>query len=365
MFKNRFLLYFIIIFVFLFIGGTQIFSFSLNPIPLIKSATNSLNRRVSDIIYYLVMQKEYTFNKFSDPNVYPDLEISDAIDQVISLNPNISSDKNTSTNLVNVTTSTLPNIAKTGSKSADQIGIDSVPLVLIKESVTDINETTANANGLQILKYSNLEREKKSLSRLQSNVLLNKIANLRADDLFAKQYFDHNSPDGSTASSIATKIGYDYLLIGENLALGNFSSDSDIVSAWMDSPGHRANILNSKFTELGVAAKEGIFKGNKVLIAVQIFAAPLSNCPRPNQAIKDLIDSSAITINQMQQDALIMFNNLNTIKNSPGIDLSYYNQKVQEYNYYAKKVNDAISIIKDMINNYNNEVLLYNKCLNN
>lgn len=368
MFKNNFLLSFLV-FLILFIGPVSVFSFNFNPIPFIDFVANSINKKVSDVFHFLVKQKDYIFNGFFDPNIYPNLEIPDEFHKIIPLDPTPLSEKNNSTNLVNIETSTLSNIEKTEIASDIKINkkeINTIPIVVLKNNVVVNDFLNKNqANGLEILNYSNLERGKESLSKLKPNSLLNKVAQLRVDDLFAKQYFDHNSPDGSTASSVATDIGYDYLLIGENLALGHFSGDEDLVLAWMNSPGHRANIMNSKFTELGVAAREGVYKGDQVLIAVQIFATPLSVCPKPNQEIKDLIDNSAITINKMQQEALAMFNNLNAIKDSPDLDLSYYNQKVQEYNFYAKKVNDAISLIKNMIINYNAEITSYNKCLNN
>lgn len=198
---------------------------------------------------------------------------------------------------------------------------------------------------------------------LSANSILDTIAEQRADDLFANQYFEHASPDGKSATDLAKKDGYEYLLIGENLALGDFGGDQGIVSAWMASPGHRANILNGRYAELGVSVKTGTYNGENTTIAVQIFGLPLSDCPRPDSNDKTLIDSSTASIKQMQTDALVMFNNLNTLKNSPNLDLSYYYQKIQEYNYFAKKVNDAVSALKGMIDSYNLEVSKYNSCV--
>ena len=162
---------------------------------------------------------------------------------------------------------------------------------------------------------------------------------------------------------MAKKINYEYLLIGENLALGIFDGDKGIVSAWMASPGHKANILNPKYTELGVAVKNGIYNGVNTTIAVQIFGLPLANCPKPDQNNKILIDSSSASINQMQAEALEMYNNLSTIKLNPQTDVSYYNQKIQEYNYFAKKVNNAVLALKGMVDSYNIEVGKYNTCI--
>jgi uncharacterized protein YkwD len=220
-------------------------------------------------------------------------------------------------------------------------------------------------NDSQILSATNLERENASLEPLLPNQILDQVAVLRADDLFTNQYFQHDSPDGLSAADLAKDLDYDYLLIGENLALGNFDNEQDIVSSWMESPGHRENILNAKYKELGVAVKEGIFDGEKVTIAVQIFANPLSNCIKPNSQTKSLIDESTISIKQMQVEATQMFSNLEKIKNDYSLDRSYYTQKVQEYNYFAKKVNDAVVALKGLVDIYNTGVNSYNSCIKN
>jgi uncharacterized protein YkwD len=53
---------------------------------------------------------------------------------------------------------------------------------------------------------------------------------------------------------LAKKVNYEYVVVGENLAEGDFTSDADLVKGWMDSPGHRANILNTKYEEIGIAS---------------------------------------------------------------------------------------------------------------
>jgi hypothetical protein len=58
-----------------------------------------------------------------------------------------------------------------------------------------------------------------------------------------------------------------------------------------------------------------------------------------------------------------MYNNLDSIKNNPQVDRSFYNQKIQEYNYYAKKVNDAVLALKIMIDAYNSQISKYNACI--
>jgi len=85
---------------------------------------------------------------------------------------------------------------------------------------------------------------------LKENFKLNFSAEKKLQDMFVKQYFEHNSPEGIGVGDLGLQAGYEYIIIGENLALGNFKDDASLVDAWMASPGHRANILNKKYTEI-------------------------------------------------------------------------------------------------------------------
>ena len=145
-----------------------------------------------------------------------------------------------------------------------------------------------------ILQWTNTQRASvASLPALAGNTKLDTVAKERLDDLFEKQYFEHVSPDGTSAKDDAKTAGYSFILIGENLALGDFGTDERVVGAWME-PGHRANILNTKYTELGVAAKSGTYQGRETWMAVQIFRHPLSSCQGPSEDLKSQIaDSSA------------------------------------------------------------------------
>lgn len=311
-------------------------SFSLNPINFFEKTGDVIVGRVSDLIYFLIMQKRYYFDDYTDPNVYPNTETLNNSEP----NPPVVQSNNTS--------------SQTPSFTLVKINV-----------IPPVNEYISYGNISQILTYTNNERVAVSLKPLSPNYILDTIASLRADDIFTNQYFEHSSPDGKSVTDLALKVGYKYLIIGENLAKGTFSGDKGIVSAWMGSEGHRANILNKKYKELGVAVKEGMFNGEKVTIAVQIFASPLADCLKPSAEAKYLIDNSSASIRKMQAEALITFNNLNAIKNSPGLDISYYNQKIAEYNYFAKKINDAILALKNMIDDYNISVNKYNSCIKN
>ena len=110
--------------------------------------------------------------------------------------------------------------------------------------------------------------------QLKQNAALDKVAAVRVEDMFTYQYFSHSSPSGATAANLTKQYAYKWTALGENIARGTFSSGSQMVAAWMASPGHKANILSTKFAEIGVAAAYGKYNGRNQWIAVQVFGKP-------------------------------------------------------------------------------------------
>lgn len=124
-----------------------------------------------------------------------------------------------------------------------------------------------------VVSLTNEERADRDLPTLERNALLDEAAQMKAQDMAAKGYYAHVSPDGVTPMHWVEKAGYKYLIIGENLVV-NRKDAEQVVDAFMGSPGHRANILRSDFTEIGVGVANGTYKGKDATFAVQIFAAP-------------------------------------------------------------------------------------------
>ena len=117
---------------------------------------------------------------------------------------------------------------------------------------------------------------------LVRNQKLENAAQMKADDMAEYQYFAHNSPTGITPWYWVKKAGYDFLYAGENLAI-DFIRSQDVEEAWMKSPTHRANILNSKFEEIGISTREGIFNGHNTIYVVQTFATPKTKAEIENK----------------------------------------------------------------------------------
>ncbi len=198
-----------------------------------------------------------------------------------------------------------------------------------------------------VIQETNSQRDKKGLPPLRENLQLDKSARLKMQDMFNKQYFEHESPDGKGPSDLADEVGYEYLMVGENLAEGSFQSDLDLVQAWMDSPGHRANILHNKFQEIGVAVGKGKFEGRTVWIAVQSFGVPASVCIHPSNSSQQKISQNNKRISELKNQA----------------DVAKQIGDVEEYNNYATQINQLVSETKILVNQYNDSVDVYNSCL--
>lgn len=131
----------------------------------------------------------------------------------------------------------------------------------------------ANILSQDIITATNEKRTENLKKVLQSNSLLTKAAQAKADDMAAKGYFSHTSPDGKQFPEWIQESGYDYLYAGENLAV-KFTTLSSLINGWMNSEFHRKNILSDQYSETGIGIAEGKYNGEKTTFYVQIFAEP-------------------------------------------------------------------------------------------
>ena len=136
---------------------------------------------------------------------------------------------------------------------------------------TTILDTEINAQALITL--TNQIREVKELPPLISNIQLMAAAEAKAENIIKYNYFSHTSPAGQEFFTWIEEAGYQYQIIGENLAVG-FATNKEAMKAWMDSPAHRDNILNEKYREIGIVVKQGKLGEQDQLLIVQIFGAP-------------------------------------------------------------------------------------------
>lgn len=124
-----------------------------------------------------------------------------------------------------------------------------------------------------LVELANGDRSATGLQELAMNPTLVAVAQAKANDMAEKSYFAHTSPEGIEPWHWFETVGYSYAHAGENLAI-NFSDSADVEHAWMNSPAHRDNILNSKYTEIGIATAQGAYEGRTTTFVVQVFGTP-------------------------------------------------------------------------------------------
>ena len=210
-----------------------------------------------------------------------------------------------------------------------------------------------------VFKYTNEARLLSGLPKLSNNTKLSLAALAKADDMFAKGYFEHISPSGVGPADVVKREGYEYLSIGENLAMGIFKNDRDLVDDWMASPGHRANILGKHFTEIGIAVKKGMYQGKEIWMAVQEFGTPSSLCEKADTSLLDKTSAILISLDSLKKELSDQKNIIDrTDKTSSG-----YNALVTSYNNMVKEYNSKALNAQNISDTYNQEVKKYNTCL--
>ena len=214
-------------------------------------------------------------------------------------------------------------------------------------------------NAGSILAYTNAQRYKEGIPLLASNVQLSEVARRKMIDLFARQYFAHESPTGDSVSDLAHDAGYEYIVVGENLALGDFGSSKAVVDAWMNSPGHKKNILSKSYSEIGIAVGRSTYKGRNTWIAVQSFGFPKSGCPSVDPVLKKSIDSLKKRLDIYSDIALMRKEQIERA----GTTLEEKKMRVDSYNVVARLYNEAVEEYRKLITEYNEEVGEFNQCL--
>lgn len=121
-----------------------------------------------------------------------------------------------------------------------------------------------------IVTETNKERASDALPPLVRNATLDAAAKLKAEHMAKNEYFAHYSPDGVSPWYWFGQAGYNFVHAGENLAI-HFTDSSEVVEAWMNSPTHRANIMNGNYQEIGIGTATGEYEGYPTVYVVQLF----------------------------------------------------------------------------------------------
>jgi hypothetical protein len=160
-------------------------------------------------------------------------------------------------------------------------------IVFLGPTICEINKSGGMASVLPALlgDLTNEERQSQNLLALNTNPILNKAAEMKANDMATKGYFAHTSPEGKTPWYWLEQVGYKYQYAGENLAI-NFTDSKDVTVAWMNSPTHKANIVKDKYTEVGTGVATGMYEGQETIFVAQVYANPLVKEVEKSKTVK-------------------------------------------------------------------------------
>lgn len=118
-----------------------------------------------------------------------------------------------------------------------------------KITIPNLDATKNQEN--EVIRLVNVERQKNGLAPLKANWELSRVARYKSEDMVARNYFSHTSPTYGSPFQMITDFGLKYTYAGENIAMGQ-RTPVEVMNGWMNSSGHRANILNKSYTEIGV-----------------------------------------------------------------------------------------------------------------
>ena len=180
--------------------------------------------------------------------------------------PNLPSKPNNTPSNPNTTPEQKPDSTPSNPSTAPEQKPDSAPS---NPSTTPEQKPSTDFSSYQqqVLDLVNAERAKRGISALTLDSSLSSVATKKSQDMVNKNYFDHTSPTYGSPFDMMKQFGISYRSAGENIAKGQ-KTPQEVVAAWMNSEGHRKNILNPNFTNLGV----GIAKdSNKTTYWTQMF----------------------------------------------------------------------------------------------
>jgi len=239
-------------------------------------------------------------------------------------------------------------------------------------------------NQMAIINLTNEARTLNGLSPLNENPLLNAIAEKRAQDMFEKQYFAHVSPFGEQASDIAQRIGYKYKIIAENIEYGRFFTNQKVIDGWMQSPGHKKNILSTEVQDLGAAIIKGNMNGEETWMAVQIFGLQSPEvsqaiCVVPSQVLLQEIQTKKTELGDLQDRLTRLKQELDNEHasietdrrlssrssrdtNDLNLKIKVYNEKSNLHYSYLADTKAKSLVLQSMINEYNEMLQTYNSC---
>lgn len=146
--------------------------------------------------------------------------------------------------------------------------ISSTLLISVRKAAPNVLGIATDISVDGLFSSTNQKRQEEGVSPLTINPQLSQIAAAKAADMFARDYWAHNAPDGTTPWVFFQNVGYRYIYAGENLAK-DFNDSKGVVDAWMASSSHRENMLSAKYDEVGFAVVNGKLNGQETTLVVE------------------------------------------------------------------------------------------------
>ncbi|OPJ59683.1 CAP domain-containing protein [Clostridium chromiireducens] len=219
----------------------------------------------------VVNNKEYTTNSDGDitGNTTP------VVDKVFDSNNNVVKDNNktstvstsTNTNGTTAGTGSTTNVESSKNTTNASTSTSSVDIQGLPKLPTNYSISVQASAEQKILELMNAKRTEAGLQPLTMDNTLVQVARYKSNDMIQNNFFDHTNPDGTKWTNWLQDIGYKYTTTGENIAY-NTSDPVELFNQWWNSPGHRANMMNSSYNKVGI----GVIFGNGKYMGSQEFS---------------------------------------------------------------------------------------------
>ena len=211
----------------------------------------------------------------------------------------------------------------------------------------------------KVIEETNNERKKYGLLPFTENERLNFSASLKNGDMCEKQYFEHISPNGEGPGDLIKKAGYEFITVAENLAMGSFLNEKELVESWMNSKGHRENILNKNYLEIGVSVLKCNYRGRSIWLATKHFGTSLFSCPLIDKSLENKINSNKEKLEDLYLEIEKIESELSFFKIKRS---NQYHEKYRIYGELVGKYNILVAETEKLITDYNGQIVLFNEC---
>lgn len=204
--------------------------------------------------------------------------------------------------------------------------ITQIAFQIVRTAYPSVLGVTADVSSQQLLLLTNQKRQEQNLSPMVLNDQLSQAALLKANDMLAKNYWAHNSPDGTSPWFYFKEAGYSYAYAGENLARG-FTTPEGVINAWMQSPSHRDNMLSSRYKDIGFAVVKGNLLGEETILIVELLGSKNTELTaKVNQSIS--VSPAASTFVASSEFVKAKSVSSAVIKNAPFININALSKSI-------------------------------------